>query len=381
MKRGVGDWFDEEPGLLASMIHELQRLKRRMKAHPVPVLTLATLMTAFVLWRMSVKPKIYTAEIALRVSQGTLSDENGSPLPNRALQDYIYSYVLNKKVLEQKIILERGYFKDVYDDRGLDAALEEFREPLSVRAFRNYFIYDRRYDSTPRSVHVAISYSRKDPDKAYDIVRTLADIVVNNESARRLREARFAAENARAALDKAKELLDEHSERLNALQYEFIRAQLIGDDELMATTTGAIDELEALVKDEELSYNSLRIQQERIAFRLRLEESSLAVLWEIAWEDRPRVLPPPGPVRLTILGVLCFCVFVPLCAITLGTFNSRIHELEDVTRLGIPVVGHIPAFRGDHVGSLLHRGALAGRGWLVRIGLIKSRRMRDNRIA
>ena len=78
---------------------------------------------------------------------------------------------------------------------------------------------------------------------------------------------------------------------------------------------------------------------------------------------------------------MCLCIFVPLCAIGFGTLDSRIHEREDVTRLGIPVVGHLPRFKGDRVGSLRDRGALAGRGLLGRIGFIKNRRLRDNRVA
>jgi hypothetical protein len=39
-----------------------------------------------------------------------------------------------------------------------------------------------------------------------------------------------------------------------------------------------------------------------------------------------------------------------------GAFDSRIHDLDDVARLGIPVVGHVPRFPGDSVGSLRERG-------------------------
>jgi capsular polysaccharide biosynthesis protein len=41
----------------------------------------------------------------------------------------------------------------------------------------------------------------------------------------------------------------------------------------------------------------------------------------------------------------------------LGAFDSRIHDTDDVVRLGLPVLGHVPGFTGDSVGSLRTRGA------------------------
>ncbi len=48
-------------------------------------------------------------------------------------------------------------------------------------------------------------------------------------------------------------------------------------------------------------------------------------------------------------------------ALLFGAFDSRLHDLDDLTRLGIPVLGHVPGFPGDHVGSLETRGALRRR--------------------
>ena len=48
-------------------------------------------------------------------------------------------------------------------------------------------------------------------------------------------------------------------------------------------------------------------------------------------------------------------------AMVLGAFDSRVHEIDDVSRLGLPVLGHLPGFAGDHVGSLEARGAMRAR--------------------
>ena len=47
--------------------------------------------------------------------------------------------------------------------------------------------------------------------------------------------------------------------------------------------------------------------------------------------------------------------------IVIGAFDSRVHDVEDVARLDLPVLGHVPGFPGDNVGSLEARGALRAR--------------------
>ena len=48
-------------------------------------------------------------------------------------------------------------------------------------------------------------------------------------------------------------------------------------------------------------------------------------------------------------------------AVFLGAFDTSVHDTDDVARLGLPVLGHVPGFPGDHVGSLGARGALRAR--------------------
>ena len=48
-------------------------------------------------------------------------------------------------------------------------------------------------------------------------------------------------------------------------------------------------------------------------------------------------------------------------ALLVGAFDSRIHDTDDVERLGLPVLGHVPGFAGDSVGSLHARGARRAR--------------------
>lgn len=110
----------------------------------------------------------------------------------------------------------------------------------------------------------------------------------------------------------------------------------------------------------------------------------MGLVFELAGQVRPVAKPPPGPLLLGLVGLVCFCIFVPVCAIGLGTIDSRIHELEDVRRLGMPALGHIPAFAGDSVGSLRQRGALAPRRLIDRVnpfGIFGSGRRRASHVS
>ena len=59
---------------------------------------------------------------------------------------------------------------------------------------------------------------------------------------------------------------------------------------------------------------------------------------------------------MSVITVILFVITVVLVSLFVGAFDSRVHDLDDVARLGIPIVGHIPRFPGDRVGSLRERG-------------------------
>ena len=64
-----------------------------------------------------------------------------------------------------------------------------------------------------------------------------------------------------------------------------------------------------------------------------------------------------------MLSLVCFLFVLPLCALGVGAFDQRLHDSEDVQRLGLAVVGHVPPFAGDEVGSLKARQAAARKGY------------------
>ena len=370
------DWYAREPAVSHVLVAELQRFKRRMKAHPIPVLLLAVLLTAATLAWFAMKPRFHTARVVLRISEGAISQYEGPVLPHEDLESYIYDYSLPDPVLLDQVVEEQGFFRAELEKFGPDLAIDELREGLSIDIFDNYFFFGKRQEITPRSLRVAINYRYQDPDVAYALARLLADLVIAQESQKRADETRFAAANARAILEQGERDLRALDERLTQAQVELAQALLQEDQVEAAMQRVEVDDLSRRLILEQKRVKGLRQETEQLELDSQLEERHLGLVFETAGEVRPHGDTHANPILLTLVGLACFCIFVPVCAIGLGTFDSRVHEPEDVRRLGLPVVGHIPSFAGEHVGSLEARGVIEPPGMRQRLGLGGRRRVR-----
>ena len=63
-----------------------------------------------------------------------------------------------------------------------------------------------------------------------------------------------------------------------------------------------------------------------------------------------------SPLVLVGLALVSLCIFLPLAGVIIGTFDTRVHDLDDVGRMDLVALGHMPAFPGDRVGALRDRG-------------------------
>jgi hypothetical protein len=370
------DWLSMEPSVLQVMIAELQRFKGRMKVHPVPVLLLALLMSAGATFVFARKPTMYTARVILRISEGALSQSRGAVLPQNELKSYIYDFALSDRSLMEQIIDKHGLFQRELALFGADGAIDELRDGLSIDVYHNFFHYDKNYESTPRSLRLGIVYMHKDADFAYKMAVLLSDLVVAVESQKRLQEVEFAAANAHHVLAAVEKEQDEREAEISAIMTDLADAELTGDGVRAAMARVKIADLAQIQNRERQHLQNLRREVEQIDLNRKAEENNMGLVFELAGQVRPVAKPPPGPFMLGLVGLVCFCVFVPVCAIGLGTIDSRIHELEDVRRLGMPALGHIPSFKGDGVGSLSQRGALMPRRRLARLSPFGSGRRR-----
>jgi hypothetical protein len=359
-----GDWMADEPSVLQVIVAELQRFKGRMKVHPVPVLLLALVLSAGALFAFARKPTLYTARVILRISEGALSQYRGAVLPQNELKNYIYNFALSDSSLMEQIIDKHRLFQRELAKFGADGAIDELRDGLSIDVYHNFFHFDKNNESTPRSLRLGIVYTHRDADFAYKMALLLSDLVVAVESNKRLQELQFAADNAHEVLAATEKARDEREAEISAIMADLAEAELTGDGVGAAMARVKIASLAKIQLRDAQFLTNVRREVEQIDQNHRAEANNMGLVFELAGQVRPVQKPPPGPFMLGLVGLVCFCIFVPVCAIGLGTIDSRIHELGDVRRLGMPALGHIPAFSGDRVGSLSQRGALAPRGLL-----------------
>ncbi len=374
------DWFDVEPAIPSILIRELQRLKRRMKAHPFPVLLLAALLAGAAVFSYARKPRLNTGRVVLRISEGALTQYSGNVLPRGAVKDYVYGYLLTKEVILREIVEKEGLFREELELFGKDGAVEAVREWLNISVYHNYFYFNRRHEATPRSLRLIIAYTDPDPDFAFKMARLLADIVIDEERARRLQEMRYATQNARQNLADAEVARARQLETRSQIITDLRQAEADEDQSKIAVLRTESQAMTDSLRQGRVGINALRRAVDSIEQAQLLEERHMGLIFETAEQIPPLDRPPPGPVILSVIGLICFCIFVPVCAIGIGTLDSRIHEVEDIRRLGMPIVGHVPSFQGDNVGSLEQRGAIIPLGFFgrlrARFGLGPRRRIR-----
>jgi capsular polysaccharide biosynthesis protein len=95
-------------------------------------------------------------------------------------------------------------------------------------------------------------------------------------------------------------------------------------------------------------------------FADRTTRAGLDTTLTVVEERRPE-RPESNTFVLIIVAVVVGIGALLGSAVFIGAFDSRVHDTDDVSRLGLPVLGHVPGFPGDHVGSLGARGALRAR--------------------
>jgi hypothetical protein len=120
-------------------------------------------------------------------------------------------------------------------------------------------------------------------------------------------------------------------------------------------------ELAVLWHEEKKAAHTLaEIASSRDSLADRISEAGLDMSVTVVEEHRPE-RPDNRDFVLAMIAVVIGIGSLLGSALFLGAFDSRVHDLDDVERLSIPVLGHLPGFPGDHVGSLQSRGALRAR--------------------
>jgi hypothetical protein len=349
----VVDWYEREPPLRRVLVAELRRLKGRAEARWVLVVALAALLTAAVVYKVAKKPKQYRARIVLALTEGDLSEHHDAT-PLDQLRDYVGTVLLsNEKLL--RIIEERDLFS-LRKTHGDEYAIAELRDMFEINVWRNYFQYQQSYE-TRRSARIAVSFTHADPDFAYEMAQELTTVIIAGEGERRAIAARELADAARHTLTAARRRVDEVNTEVSAITVALARAEGAGRTGEASVLRLRAAELNLEVTRAQEAYLALEQAMTAEALQAEVTAAGLALQLEVVDERKPARPEVSRTTVLIMVGVVTWLIMLPIVAVVIGAFDTRVHDGDDVARLNLPVLGHVPGFPGDRVGALVARGA------------------------
>jgi capsular polysaccharide biosynthesis protein len=346
------DWFEREIPTRFGMVAELQRIARRTRVRPFRVLAVALVITAAVTYKFAMKPRVYTADIVLAMNEGAFSNERDKSIPFEQLKEYVENVLLPDNALLE--IIEKRTPGRI-DTFGKAFVLESFRDNVEILIWKNSFAYyDEADPYAQKSARIGIEVTDLDPDNAFEIARDLASVAIRTHDAnRRLVNGQLSAE-LDTFRDQMALKVDEVANQLVIKENALAAARKIGNNQAAATLIVDINNLVYSRKQYESVYKAIDLSPE--LFADKLTDAKLDVAITVVDQVRPAKQEQSELVLAMIIAVIGTGAFLG-SALLLGSFDSRVHDTDDVTRLNLPVLGHVPGFPGDHVGSLDARGA------------------------
>jgi len=349
-------WFESEEPTRYVMIAELQRLQRRTRVRPIPVILLAVVVTAAITYKVATKPVIVESEVVLALTEGQLATRTSS-LPVDQLREYFSSVLLPDNKLTE--LIEKHNLFRLRKRLGPQYALAELRGSLEIQIWKNSFVYyDEDNPDARRSARIGLTVADADPDRAFDIARELASIAIETSALQRQKLADQVSQQVSV-------MHDATSEKLAKLDDEAALKQAAIDD---ARDRGRLDlagilRVDMVALDHERKRTEERLTQiatSRESLAREIASAGLDMTLSVVEEHRPE-RPTRSGFVLVLVAVVVGTGALIGSALVVGAFDSRVHDTDDVERLGLPVLGQVPRFPGDNVGSMRARSAASAR--------------------
>ncbi len=342
------DWCDAEEPVRIGLVAELQRIRRRTITRPWPVILLALSITGALSYKIATHKAAVEAEVVLALTEGTMAG-HFTGLPVDELRGYVTSVLMPDAKLEQ--LIER---RDLYRLRkklGNEYALEELRSQFEVEIWKNTFMIDD--SDASHSARIGITVSDTDPDRAYGLARDLAAIVIETSSEQRADQTKKLAAGIGALSDKLEHRLAEIDRDMTRKEHQVQDARAAGRQD----RAESLDlELAQLRQEQKTANHTLgSIAGSRDAAADQIAAAGLDVRVDIVDEHKPRESDHRSFVLAMVIVVIAFGAALG-SALLVGAFDGRVHDTDDIERLGLTVLGHLPGFPGDQVGSLQARG-------------------------
>src|SRR5690349_18320875 len=130
------EWYESEESTRAGMIAEVQRIRRRLRSRPVPVVLLGLALGALVTYKIATRKPAVEAEIVLALSEGSMSSKHHA-MPFDDLRHTVDGALLTDQKLGQ--LIERRDLFPLRRKLGKEYAIEQLREQIDIQIWKNSF--------------------------------------------------------------------------------------------------------------------------------------------------------------------------------------------------------------------------------------------------
>lgn len=337
-------WISDEPKLGAVVTRVLGRAARRWWI--VAAVTIAVTALAVFVRARAMPRNEFT--VYFNLIEGGLTRADEEVQPPRDIRQYIANVALSRRQVEammRKHGLSVGWL-----DRDPAAAIEDFRDKISITVTRNYFLYERGENDPPRSAQVSISLEGSDREQVHLLLGEIREAILRDqrqraqqlEEVRSLFEARLAEARKRArALQLELERLSDVAARGDVLERIDARGRMAA---VRAQTGGAIDQVVVLER-----------AVAAVTFNRSAERNQLGLTLEVVDERDVTHAPRLTTAQHARRAAVVFVVAAVLTALSVGAFDGRIYVPRDVSEAGVTALGALPRFDGDDVGAFLAR--------------------------
>jgi hypothetical protein len=299
---------------------------------------------------------VFEAEVVLMLAEGSLAGSR-TGIPVDELRAYVMGVLLpDKKLLE---LIEKYDLTPLRHKAGPEFALDRLRGQFSVDIWKNSFVnYDEEDANARRSARIGITITDTDPDRAIDLAHDLAATVIETAGNVRQTAADQVSEQIAMMRNATQEEVDKIEAKIEAKAAEIDQARQRGQTELAGILGIDLAALQAEQRSNQARLSRIVASPEALASQIAAAGLDLSL--SVVDENRPERPTHAGMVLVMIAAVIGTGSLIG-AAMVLGAFDSRVHEADDVTRLGLPVLGHVPGFTGDNVGSMQTRSAAHAR--------------------
>ena len=353
---GSDGWYDSEESTRAGMVFELQRIARRTRARPLPVLLLGAAITGAIVYALAVHKRPVEAEVVLALTEGSYAAKSHA-IPVDDLRQYVDGVLITDNQLAN--LIEKRNLYPLRRKLGKEYAIEELRSQIEIEIWKNSFVYyDADAEEAEHSARIGITVSDIDPDRAYELAHDVAQIVIDSSRQHRHEVNTALAAEVAAARDALTQHLGELAREAAEKQTALVLAHKAKRDGLAQALVLELAQIDREQKDAEKQLGDIAGSRDELADRIGA--AGLDTQLTVVEEHRPERPEHPAFVLVMAAVVIGFGAMIG-SALVLGAFDSRVHDSDDVSRLGLPVLGHVPGFAGDDVGSLHSRGASRAR--------------------